>query len=122
MRHCLLLLLLSHFIAADQLWLSGGWGPIGDLNKPYLKEIAEFAVSEISKQSRKKLVFQSVLKGERQVVRGFNYLLDIEVKDESSPHSSSTVIYKCSVFSGILDEGMKFKGCEILSGRVDVNF
>ncbi|PRQ29061.1 putative Cystatin domain-containing protein [Rosa chinensis] len=118
MRHCrLLLLLFTPFVAADRLRreLDGDWGPIENINKPYLKEIAEFAVSEISKQSHKKLVFQSVLKGESAVARGMDYRLDIEVKDESSPYSPTTVIYKCSVFDGILDEGMRFKGCEILS-------
>ncbi|PRQ29064.1 putative Cystatin domain-containing protein [Rosa chinensis] len=117
MRHCLLLLLLSPFVAADQLrrQFDGGWGLIENINKPYLKEIAEFAVSEISKQSHKKLVFQSVLKGESQVVGGINYLLHIRVKDESSPYSPTTFIYKCSVFDGVLEEGMKFEGCEILS-------
>lgn len=119
MRLCLLLLLLSPFVVADQRRrpVDGGWGPIENLDTPETKTIAEFAVSEINKESNnKKLVFQRVLKGESQVVQGLMYLLDIEVKDESSPHPSTTVVYQCSVFDGILDEGMQLrKSCEILS-------
>lgn len=61
---------------------TGGWEPIENINDPHVKEIAEFAVSEYNKKSNKKLVFQSVVKGETQVVTGKNYRLVIAVKDD----------------------------------------
>lgn len=61
---------------------TGGWEPIENINDPHVKEIAEFAVSEYNKKSNKKLVFQSVVKGETQVVTGQNYRLVIAVKDD----------------------------------------
>ncbi|CAB4275643.1 unnamed protein product [Prunus armeniaca] len=57
----------------------GGYQPIKDINDPHVKEIAEFAVSEYNKQAqgKKKLVFQSVICGETQVVAGVNFRLVI---------------------------------------------
>lgn len=79
----ILAVLLSLSAAATPLGpATGGWEPIENINDPHVKEIAEFAVSEYNKKSNKKLVFQSVVKGETQVVTGKNYRLVIAVKDD----------------------------------------
>lgn len=78
------LLSLSAAAAAPLGPATGGWEPIENINDPHVKEIAEFAVSEYKKKSNKKLVFQSVVKGETQVVTGKNYRLVIAVKDDNS--------------------------------------
>lgn len=64
--------------------VTGGWEPIENINDPHVKEIAEFAVSEYNKKSNKKLAFQSVVKGETQVVSGQNYRLVIAVNGDNS--------------------------------------
>ncbi|KAL6206685.1 hypothetical protein ACLB2K_023932 [Fragaria x ananassa] len=71
----------------------GAYRPIEDIHNPHVVEIAEFAVSELNKQFQKKLAFQSVVRGEKQVVAGENYKLVITVKDESS-----SVNYECVVW------------------------
>lgn len=74
----------------------GAYRPIEDIHNPHVVEIAEFAVSELNKQFQKKLVFQSVVRGEKQVVAGENYKLVITVKDESS-----SVNYECVVWEKV---------------------
>ncbi|KAL6197243.1 hypothetical protein ACLB2K_032852 [Fragaria x ananassa] len=76
----------------------GAYRPIEDIHNPHVIEIAEFAVSELNKQFQKKLVFQSVVRGEKQVVAGENYKLVITVKDESS-----SVNYECVVWEKQID-------------------
>lgn len=78
----------------------GAYHPIEDIHDPHVKAIAEFAVSEFNKQFQKKLVFQSVVRGEIQVVAGKNYKLVITVTDESSL-PTSTVNYECIVWEKI---------------------
>ncbi|KAF6161924.1 hypothetical protein GIB67_014126 [Kingdonia uniflora] len=57
--------------------LVGDWKPIKDVNDPHIQEIAKFAVSEHNNQAKSELKFQSVIKGESQVVNGINYRLNI---------------------------------------------
>ncbi|KAK9919838.1 hypothetical protein M0R45_028413 [Rubus argutus] len=78
------LLSISAAAAAPRGPATGGWEPIENINDPHVKEIAEFAVSEYNKKSNKKLAFQSVVKGETQVVAGQNYRLVIAVKGDNS--------------------------------------
>lgn len=100
MRPHPLLAILAVFLplvaaAADRRGpLVGGWQPIKDLNDPHVKEIAEFAVSEYNKKSGKKLVLQSVVKGETQVVAGENYRLVMAVKDNSLAANYEGVVYE----------------------------
>ncbi|KAM5588879.1 cysteine proteinase inhibitor 1-like [Rosa sericea] len=93
---CLLAILavLLPLAAAARGGLAGGWRPIKDINDPHVKEIAEFAVSEYNKKSGKKLEFQSVVKGETQVVAGENYRLVIAVKDNSAAAKYEGVVYE----------------------------
>ncbi|KAM1213993.1 hypothetical protein ACFX13_005415 [Malus domestica] len=88
--HCLLILALVLLppvaAAADRRGLiTGGWQPIKNMSDPHVKEIAEFAVSEYTKQAQgqNKLVFESVVRGDSQVVAGINYRLVISAKNES---------------------------------------
>ncbi|CAB4275645.1 unnamed protein product [Prunus armeniaca] len=96
--HCLLALvaLVLPLVAAASTGhreaLVGGYQPIKNISDPHVKEIAEFAVSEYNKQAqgKNKLVFQSVIRGETQVVAGIKYRLVISAKNESSAVSNPT--------------------------------
>uniref|UniRef100_A0A5B7BHE6 Cystatin domain-containing protein n=1 Tax=Davidia involucrata TaxID=16924 RepID=A0A5B7BHE6_DAVIN len=61
--------------------LLGGWSPIADPKKPQVREIGEFAVTEHNKQAKTELKFESVVRGETQVVAGTNYRLVIGARD-----------------------------------------
>lgn len=85
LRHRLVLSLLPLVTAVvfDSDISVGGWNPIKNIGDAHVKEIAEFAVSEYNQYSqKKKLVFQSVVRGETQVVAGIKYRLVITVKDD----------------------------------------
>ncbi|KAF6161923.1 hypothetical protein GIB67_014125 [Kingdonia uniflora] len=58
----------------------GGWKPIKDVNDPHIQEIAKFAITEHNSQAKSEFKFQSVIKGESQVVSGINYHLNISAK------------------------------------------
>ncbi|KAM5561242.1 hypothetical protein ABKV19_022038 [Rosa sericea] len=90
----ILALLFSLSAAAPESPALGGWKPIKNTNDPHVKEIAEFAVSEYNKKSKNKLVFQSVVKGETQVVAGENFRLVIAVKDKSSAVKYEAVVWE----------------------------
>ncbi|PHT30855.1 Cysteine proteinase inhibitor 1 [Capsicum baccatum] len=59
----------------------GGWTPINDLNARDVVAIGQFAVNEHNKEAGTKLEYQSIAKGESQVVAGTNYRLVINAKD-----------------------------------------
>ncbi|KAG5574422.1 hypothetical protein H5410_054556 [Solanum commersonii] len=59
----------------------GDWTPLNDVNTPYVVAIGQFAVNEHNKETGTKLEFQSIIKGESQVVAGTNYRLVINAKD-----------------------------------------
>ncbi|XP_055809436.1 cysteine proteinase inhibitor 1-like [Solanum dulcamara] len=63
--------------------LLGGWRPITDTNDVQVVEIGKFAVDQHNKESKSKLVFKRVVKGETQVVAGTNYRLVISTTDGS---------------------------------------
>ncbi|KAL0306949.1 UNVERIFIED_CONTAM: Cysteine proteinase inhibitor 1 [Sesamum radiatum] len=65
----------------------GGWKPIDNPKDPKVVEIANFAVTEHNKVARTALAFESVVKGETQVVAGTNYRLVIAAKDGSAADS-----------------------------------
>ena len=58
----------------------GGYNPIPNVNSPHVQEIGKFAVEEHNKLAGTKLKFQSVIKGEYQVVVGTNYRLTLKAK------------------------------------------
>ncbi|XP_055816083.1 cysteine proteinase inhibitor 1 [Solanum dulcamara] len=60
---------------------AGGWTPLNDVNAPDVIAIGQFAVDEHNKEAGTKLKFQSIVKGESQVVAGTNYRLVIKAKD-----------------------------------------
>ncbi|KAF3451836.1 hypothetical protein FNV43_RR07932 [Rhamnella rubrinervis] len=99
MRAHIILVLLALFVAsaasaARSNALLGGWKPIEDLKDPHVKEIAEFAVSEHNKQSKADLKFDSVVKGESQVVAGTNYRLVISVKNGKASELYQAVVWE----------------------------
>ncbi|XP_011095952.1 cysteine proteinase inhibitor 5-like [Sesamum indicum] len=65
----------------------GGWQPIENPKDPEVVAIANFAVTEHNKEAKTTFAFESVVKGETQVVAGTNYRLDIAVKDGSAADS-----------------------------------
>ncbi|ONI09779.1 hypothetical protein PRUPE_4G009000, partial [Prunus persica] len=76
----------------------GSWQPIKNISNPKVKEVAKFAVSEYNKQAQgkssdPKLVLDSVVRGELQVIHGLKYKLVLSAKNEpsvSNPTSTAT--------------------------------
>ncbi|XP_075499888.1 cysteine proteinase inhibitor 1-like [Primulina tabacum] len=79
-----LLVLVASFHYQVSASFVGIWKPIEDLNSPLVLEIVRFAVSEHNKKDGAKLQFVKVVKGEKQVVEGFNYKLVITANDGAS--------------------------------------
>lgn len=73
--------------------LVGGWHPIKNLNDPYIKEIAGFAVDEYNKQSKASLKFAGVKSGDSQVVAGTNYRLIITATDGTTTGDYEAVVW-----------------------------
>lgn len=73
--------------------LLGGWQPIKNINDPYIKEIAGFAVNEYNKQSQASLKLESVKSGESQVVSGTNYRLIIAATDGTAAGNYEAVVW-----------------------------
>ncbi|KAI5330764.1 PREDICTED: cysteine ase inhibitor [Prunus dulcis] len=103
--HCLLVLLalvLPLASAASSTGQQGtpigSWQPIKNISNPKVKEVAKFVVSEYNKQAQgkssdPKLVLDSVVRGELQVVHGLKYKLVLSAKNElsvSNPTSTAT--------------------------------
>lgn len=65
----------------------GGWNPIRNITDPKVVQIGKFAVDEHNKEAKIKLEFQTVIKGESQVVAGIKYRLIISAKDGDSLHN-----------------------------------
>ncbi|KAM3268235.1 cysteine proteinase inhibitor 5 [Capsicum chacoense] len=57
--------------------LLGGWSPITNTKDRQIISIGKFAVDEYNKETKSKLTFKKVVKGETQVVAGTNYRLVI---------------------------------------------
>ncbi|GKV49016.1 hypothetical protein SLEP1_g55790 [Rubroshorea leprosula] len=72
----------------------GGWQPIKNLNDPHLLEIARFAVSEFNKQSKMNLTLDGILKGEKQIVSGVNYRLNLAVEDGSQRKLYEAIVWE----------------------------
>ena len=78
--------------------ITGGWGKI-DVNSGSTIEMASFAIATVSKamNSAKPLTLVRIVSAERQVVAGFNYKMQLELK-EGTKNS-----FKCDVI--VLDQG-----------------
>ena len=78
--------------------IPGGWGKI-DVNSGSTIEMASFAIATVSKamNSAKPLTLVRIVSAERQVVAGFNYKMQLELK-EGTKNS-----FKCDVI--VLDQG-----------------
>ncbi|KAJ7946383.1 Cysteine proteinase inhibitor [Quillaja saponaria] len=101
MRPQYLLLVLSVLllplctVAVDRRGLFvGGWTPIKDPNDPHVVDIALYAVTEYNKESNATLKFESVIKGETQVLDGINYRLDVTVIGGSETKDYEAVVYE----------------------------
>ncbi|KAK7257337.1 hypothetical protein RIF29_31233 [Crotalaria pallida] len=82
---CLLLLLSVIVIASTtSAVLLGGWSPIENVNDKEVVEIANFAISEYDKRSGATLTLVKVIKGETQVVGGYNYRLVLAANDNKN--------------------------------------
>ncbi|KAL6206344.1 hypothetical protein ACLB2K_023592 [Fragaria x ananassa] len=69
---------------------------------PDVKEIVEFAISEINFQSLKNLVLTGIVRAELQMVEGLNYHLVIEVRGPE--RHNTTEEYEFTVFTRYWDK------------------
>lgn len=82
---------------------TGGYQPIlNPATDPDVKEMVEYAVSEINFQSLKNLVFKSLVRAELQMVEGLNYHLVISVMDPDHPNIIQE--YDITVFTRYWDK------------------
>ncbi|KAK9268212.1 hypothetical protein L1049_010655 [Liquidambar formosana] len=105
-QHCLLLFLpllalfplfdgvSSAVVGGRQVGLVGGWQPIKNISDPHVREIGEFAVTEYDKKAKAELKFESVVKGEYQVVAGMNYRLVVAAKDGGVSAKYEAVVWE----------------------------
>ncbi|KAL0398865.1 UNVERIFIED_CONTAM: Cysteine proteinase inhibitor 1 [Sesamum radiatum] len=84
---CVLLAILLASALNEASAIVGGWKPIDNPKAPEVVEIANFAVTEHNKEAGTSLAFESVVKGETQVVAGTNFRLVIAAKDGSAAGS-----------------------------------
>lgn len=73
--------------------LVGSYKPIQDVNDPHIQQVAKFAVTEHNKQAKTNLTFDSVIKGESQVVAGINYRLVIAAKNGNTVNNYLAEVY-----------------------------
>ncbi|XP_030519270.2 cysteine proteinase inhibitor 1-like [Rhodamnia argentea] len=94
--HLLLLLLLLLAALLLSALAIGEWNPIKDVRNPHVKEIGEFAVAEFNKDPRHgaDLQFQSVIKGETQVVSGTNYRLILAARDPAGVKNYEALVWE----------------------------
>lgn len=71
---------------ASTVAVPGGWSPITNINDPYVRQIAEFAVNDHDKRTGQNFKLQRVIKGQSQVVAGVRYDLTFAVTDGSASH------------------------------------
>ncbi|KAI5672899.1 hypothetical protein M9H77_13263 [Catharanthus roseus] len=81
-----LAILVISLISLEFIWaIPGGWEPIKDPSKRQeVVDIGKFAIEEHNKKAKTELKFQDVIKGEFQVVEGFNYRLIISASSTSN--------------------------------------
>ncbi|KFK41155.1 hypothetical protein AALP_AA2G092800 [Arabis alpina] len=91
------LLLLSVFLLslyASSAARVGGWSPITDVKDPHVVQIGEFAVSEYDKRSKSGLKFETVVRGETQVVAGTNYRLRVTANDGGESKNYEAIVWE----------------------------
>ncbi|KAK9267188.1 hypothetical protein L1049_009608 [Liquidambar formosana] len=105
-QHCLLLLLpvavsflllngvSSAVVVGAEGRIIGGWEPIKNVSDPHVREIGEFAVTEHNKEAKEELAFESVVKGETQLVSGTNYRLVLAAKDGGASNNYEAVVWE----------------------------
>ncbi|KAL1214016.1 Cysteine proteinase inhibitor 5 [Cardamine amara subsp. amara] len=86
MNNKIIFLLLLSLVVLLPLYASaaarvGGWSPISDVKDPHVVEIGEYAVSQYNYRSKAGLKFETVVRGETQVVAGTNYRLTVAAND-----------------------------------------
>ncbi|CAK9182245.1 unnamed protein product [Ilex paraguariensis] len=74
--------------------LVGGWSPIKDPKDPKVQQIGQFAVTEHNNQAKTNLTFESVVRGETQVVAGTNYRLVLTAKDGTVSNNYEAVVWE----------------------------
>ncbi|CAH1423728.1 unnamed protein product [Lactuca virosa] len=72
----------------------GSWLEIASPDDPAVIEVGQFAVDQHNKDTNSTLKFQSVVKGDTQIVGGMNWRLTIEVKDDKSIKNCEAYVYE----------------------------
>ncbi|KAL7607094.1 cysteine proteinase inhibitor 5 [Lactuca sativa] len=72
----------------------GSWLEIASPDDPAVIEVGQFAVDQHNKDTNSTLKFQSVVKGDTQIVGGMNWRLTIEVKDDNSTKNCEAYVYE----------------------------
>ncbi|CAI9086877.1 OLC1v1020800C1 [Oldenlandia corymbosa var. corymbosa] len=92
LRAPLAIAMLMCLIISSSAALLGGFST-ADPKDPQVVDSAKFAVTEHNKQNHTDLVFNKVVKAERQVVAGTNYRLGIEATDNGAAHRYIAEVY-----------------------------
>ncbi|XAR65746.1 hypothetical protein NMG60_11009956 [Bertholletia excelsa] len=71
----------------------GGWQVISNLKDPAVQVMAQFAISEHNKEAGTDLKYDSVVKGEYQVVSGTNYRLVLAATDSGVAGQYEALVY-----------------------------
>ncbi|KAK9091927.1 hypothetical protein Syun_026838 [Stephania yunnanensis] len=79
---------------APRRFMPGGWQPIDVQNNAHAVDLAQYAVNEHNKQAHTHLKFESLVRGESQVVAGVNYRLTLAAKDEILVRQYQAVVYE----------------------------
>ncbi|KAK1556595.1 hypothetical protein Q3G72_008444 [Acer saccharum] len=72
--------------------LLGRWQPIQNLSEPRVQGIGQFAVSEYNQRSKALLIFESLVEGESQVVKGIHYRLVVAAKDREATNNYEAIV------------------------------
>ncbi|XP_075499356.1 cysteine proteinase inhibitor 5-like [Primulina tabacum] len=86
----LLVITFSILLSSSSIKASfAGWQAISNLTDPKVVEIGKFAVKEHNKRVNALLRFESIVKGETQIVNGINYRLIISATDALATNAES---------------------------------
>ncbi|XP_075499345.1 cysteine proteinase inhibitor 5-like [Primulina tabacum] len=86
----LIVVAFSILLASSSIKASfAGWQAISNLTDPKVVEIGKFAVKEHNKRVNALLRFESIVKGETQIVNGINYRLIISATDALATNAES---------------------------------
>ncbi|PIA60940.1 hypothetical protein AQUCO_00300453v1 [Aquilegia coerulea] len=85
---------ISTFVIDGVYGSLGAYQPIEDLTSPDVQKVGQFAVSEHNKQAKTQLAYDKVIKGEQQVVQGYNYRLDIQTRNADQINTYVAQVYE----------------------------